>query len=70
MTDPIEAIAFYVVFVFSVTVHEASHALAAKLGGDLTAYHGGQVSIDPVPHMRREPFGMVILPILSVAISA
>ncbi len=69
MTDPIEAIAFYAVFVFSVTVHEASHAWAAKVGGDLTAYHGGQVSIDPIPHMKREPFGMVILPILSVAIS-
>jgi len=69
LTDPIEAIAFYAVFVFSVTLHEASHAWAAKLGGDLTAYHGGQVSLDPIPHMKREPFGMVILPILSVAIS-
>ena len=69
MNDPIEAIAFSAVFVFSVTLHEAAHAWAAKLGGDLTAYHGGQVSIDPIPHMKREPFGMVILPILSVAIS-
>jgi len=69
LTDPIEAIAFYAVFVFAVTVHEAAHALAAKVGGDLTAYHGGQVSIDPIPHMKREPFGMVILPMLSVAIS-
>jgi Zn-dependent protease len=69
LNDPIEAIAFYAVFVFSVTLHEAAHAWAAKLGGDLTAYHGGQVSIDPIPHMKREPFGMVVLPILSVAIS-
>lgn len=69
MTDPLEAIAFYAVFVFAVTVHEAAHALAAKLGGDLTAYRGGQVSIDPIPHMKREPFGMVILPIMSVALS-
>jgi Zn-dependent protease len=66
--DPIEAIAFYAVFVFSVTIHEAAHAWAAKLGGDLTAYRGGQVSIDPIPHMKREPFGMVILPIMSVAL--
>jgi Zn-dependent protease len=68
LTDPIEAIAFYGVFVFAVTVHEASHALAAKMGGDLTAYNGGQVSLDPTPHMKREPFGMVILPILSVGL--
>ena len=69
MNESIEAIAFYAVFVVAVTVHEAAHALAAKLGGDLTAYRGGQVSIDPIPHMKREPFGMVILPILSVAMS-
>jgi Zn-dependent protease len=37
----------------------------AKWGGDLTAYHGGQVSLDPLPHIRREPFGMVVVPILS-----
>jgi Zn-dependent protease len=68
LTDPLEAIAFYCVFVFAVTVHEASHALAANLGGDPTAYLGGQVSLDPRPHMKREPFGMVIMPILSVGL--
>lgn len=56
---------WYVVFLLSTTCHEAAHALAAKLGGDLTAFHGGQVSLDPLPHIRREPFGMVIFPILS-----
>ena len=65
----VDALALYVVFVFAVTVHEAAHAWAAKLGGDLTAYNGGQVSIDPIPHMRREPFGMVILPLITVSIS-
>lgn len=60
---------FYSVFLFSTTVHEAAHAWAAKLGGDLTAYHGGQVSLDPRPHIKREPFGMVILPVISVLIS-
>jgi Zn-dependent protease len=69
MEDPIAAIVFYVVFLFSTTLHEAGHAWAAKRGGDLTAYHGGQVSIDPIPHIRREPFGMVFLPILTVIIS-
>src|SRR5437016_2887234 len=56
---------WYVVFLLSTTCHEASHALAAKLGGDLTAFHGGQVSLDPIPHIRREPFGMVLFPILT-----
>jgi Zn-dependent protease len=61
------AIALYAVFVASVTVHEAAHAWAAQRGGDPTAYLGGQVSLDPRPHMRREPVGMVILPLLGVA---
>jgi Zn-dependent protease len=60
-----EGLTFYVVFLFSTTLHEAAHAWAAKLGGDLTAYHGGQVSLDPMPHIRREPFGMVLLPLLT-----
>jgi Zn-dependent protease len=61
-------VTWYVVFLLSTTCHEAAHALAAKLGGDLTAFHGGQVSLDPIPHIRREPFGMVVFPILSYLI--
>jgi Zn-dependent protease len=70
MESDILALGFtwYVVFLFSTTCHEAAHAFAAKLGGDLTAFHSGQVSLDPIPHIRREPFGMVIFPILSYAI--
>jgi Zn-dependent protease len=56
---------WYVAFVASTTVHEASHALAAYVGGDPTAYRAGQVSLSPVPHMKREPFGMILLPIFS-----
>lgn len=56
---------WYLVFVFSTTCHEAAHAFAAKHGGDNTAYAMGQVTLDPIPHIRREPFGMVIMPILS-----
>jgi Zn-dependent protease len=39
--------------------------LAAYRGGDPTAYLGGQVSLNPLPHMRREPFGMVLAPLIS-----
>lgn len=56
---------WYVVFLFSTTVHEASHALAAHRLGDDTAYRGGQVTLDPTPHIKREPFGMVVIPLLS-----
>lgn len=63
-------IAWYVVLLLSLTVHEAAHALAALHGGDRTAYLGGQVSLDPLPHIRREPLGTIVFPILSYALSA
>jgi Zn-dependent protease len=56
---------WYVAFLLSATCHEAAHALAAKWGGDLTAYSFGQVSLNPAPHMQRETFGMVVMPWLS-----
>jgi Zn-dependent protease len=56
---------WYVAFLFSTTCHEAAHALVAKMGGDETAALGGQVSLNPVPHMRREPWGMILIPIFS-----
>ena len=65
MPDLTNALVYYVVFLFSTTLHEAAHAWAAARGGDLTAYHGGQVSLDPIPHIKREPFGMLILPLIS-----
>jgi Zn-dependent protease len=61
-------IGFYVIFLLSVTCHEAAHAWVAKLLGDSTAYLGGQVSLDPMPHIQREPIGMVVAPILSVIV--
>ena len=63
------ALVYYLVFLYSTTVHEAAHAWAAKIGGDLTAYHGGQVSLDPRPHIKREPIGMVVLPLVSALLS-
>ena len=56
----------YIVFLFSTTCHEAAHALIAKLGGDMTASEGGQVSLNPLPHIRREPFGMIVMPLLGI----
>lgn len=60
---------WYVVFLFSTTFHEFSHSIFAYWGGDPTAYEGGQVTLDPLPHMKREPFGLVLWPILSFVIS-
>lgn len=56
---------WFVAFLFSTTCHEAAHALVAKIGGDSTAALGGQLSLNPIPHIRRAPFGMVVVPLLS-----
>ncbi|MGH9745575.1 MAG: site-2 protease family protein [Candidatus Acidiferrales bacterium] len=56
---------WYIVFLFSTTCHEGAHALVAKIGGDPTAFEGGQVSLNPLPHIRREPIGLVAVPIIS-----
>ena len=56
---------WFVAFLFSTTVHEAMHALVAYRGGDPTAYRGGQVSLSPLPHIRREPIGMLVVPLLT-----
>jgi Zn-dependent protease len=61
----VTALLWFAAFLFSTTVHEAMHALAAYRGGDATAYLGGQVSLSPVPHIRREPIGMLAVPLLT-----
>jgi Zn-dependent protease len=63
--NELEPVAWLLVFIVSITAHEAAHAWAAYVGGDPTAYQGGQVSLNPLPHMRREPFGMVVIPLLT-----
>jgi Zn-dependent protease len=60
---------WYIVFLFSTTCHEGAHSLVAHLGGDPTAFHGGQVSLNPLPHIRREPVGLVLVPILSYIVA-
>jgi Zn-dependent protease len=59
------ATVWYMVFIVSLTFHEAAHAFTAHKFGDPTAYYQGQVTLDPIPHIRRSPFGMVIVPIVS-----
>jgi Zn-dependent protease len=56
---------WYLVFLFSTICHEASHALAAMRLGDPTA--SNQVTLNPLPHVRREPIGMILMPLLSYA---
>lgn len=63
--DLSSGVMWYGAFLFSTVCHEAAHAWAAFRMGDDTARKGGQVTLNPVPHVRREPIGMVLVPIAS-----
>jgi len=56
---------WYAIFVVSTTFHEAAHGFMAWRFGDPTARRAGLVTLDPLPHIRRSPFGMVVIPLLS-----
>jgi Zn-dependent protease len=60
---------WFVVFLFSTTLHEAAHAWTAYRLGDPTAYEGGQVTLNPLPHIQREPWGMVLVPLIYFALT-
>lgn len=65
--DIVDFAIWFVAFLLSLTCHEAAHALAGRMGGDRTAEE--QITLNPLPHMRREPFGMVVFPLLTYAMS-
>lgn len=64
-----QIITLFVTLIISLTVHEAAHGLFAHLGGDSTAKNAGLVTLNPLPHMRREPIGMVAVPLLVLYLS-
>lgn len=62
-------VVWYLVFLFSTTLHEAAHSFVSAHGGDHTARLGGQATLNPVPHMQRSVFGMVVAPIATFILS-
>jgi len=58
-------LSWYLIFLFSLVAHEAAHAFAALKLGDSTAHQGGQVTLDPYPHIKREVMGTVVIPLLA-----
>lgn len=62
-------ITLFVVLIISLTCHEAAHGLFAKLGGDPTAWNRGLVTLNPIPHMKREPVGMIVIPLVILYLS-
>ena len=54
----------YVALLFSLSVHEASHATAAYLLDDDTAARLGRMTLNPMPHL--DPIGTVVFPLMGL----
>jgi Zn-dependent protease len=59
----IQYLFFMVVFLFSLSVHEAAHAKTAEWFGDPTARYLGRVTLNPIPHI--DLVGTLIFPTLA-----
>jgi len=56
----VDAIAFVLILIPSVMVHEVCHGLVARRLGDHTAEEAGRLTFNPIRHV--DPFGSVLLP--------
>jgi Zn-dependent protease len=63
----IQGLVFFVVLLFSLSVHESAHAWAAHRMGDDTALRLGRVSLNPLRHI--DPIGTVVIPLLQIFLS-
>jgi len=60
----VEVFIIFVVLLFSLTVHEAAHALTADRFGDPTARLLGRVSLNPAVHV--DPIGTIVFPLIAI----
>ena len=59
-----QGITYYVVLLFSLSVHESAHAWMALQMGDDTAARQGRITLNPIPHI--DPIGTVMVPLLQM----
>jgi Zn-dependent protease len=51
---------------FAITLHEAAHGYVARHFGDMTAYHQGRISLNPLRHI--DPIGTIVLPLFTLMV--
>lgn len=70
MTENIQLLPlWYLAFIFSITLHEAAHAYMGNKLGDQTSADSNQITLNPIPHIKRELVGTVLVPLFSFFIS-
>jgi len=62
--DPITILYFFIVFLFSLSVHESAHAWTSDRFGDDTGKVLGRISLNPLVHI--DPVGTIIFPLMGL----
>ena len=57
----------FAALLFSITIHEASHAWMANQCGDSTAAYLGRITLNPIPHI--DLIGTIIIPLFMMIYS-
>jgi Zn-dependent protease len=57
-------VTWYVVLLFSLSVHETAHAWMALRMGDRTAADAGRITLNPLAHI--DPVGTILMPVLQL----
>ncbi|MEH1864296.1 MAG: site-2 protease family protein [Nostoc sp.] len=65
ITEPIHFFRIVVIVIFSITLHELAHGLAAMSQGDNTPQQTGHLTLNPVVHMGKE--SIIFLCLMGIA---
>jgi Zn-dependent protease len=57
-----DLILWFVVFLFSLSFHEAAHAWTSERFGDYTGRYQGRITLNPVAHI--DPIGTILFPLM------
>jgi Zn-dependent protease len=60
--DPLQLVLYFIVFLFSLSFHEAAHAWTSSRFGDETGRMLGRITLNPIPHI--DPIGTILFPLL------
>jgi Zn-dependent protease len=62
--DPVYLVLWFIVFLFSLSFHEASHAWTSEKFGDSTGRDQGRITLNPMAHI--DLFGTIIFPLVGM----
>jgi len=62
MTGTLTSLILFVIFIYSVVLHEVAHGFTARSLGDTTAERLGRLTLNPIKHL--DMVGSILLPLL------